>query len=700
MAEPYDPKAAAAAIAEWGERHGDDLALRVYSSRLIGRDPALVLHGGGNTSVKCEGRDVTGMPLPVLYVKGSGYDLAAIVPQGFTPLDLRALQRLAGREQMDDTEMVSILEALKLDPRAPFPSVEALLHAFIPGKFVDHTHAVEMLVLTNQPDGRARIEAALGPRFAVLDYVMPGFLLARAGLEAIRGRTDLDGMALRHHGLFTWGATAQESYERMIAAVAACTTAIEQRRRVTVEVAAPVAPPIDTVASLALALRGALSIPRPEHPLRKRFVLSFRSSATLRAQLVDPRLPRLAAHGVLTPDHVIRTKNLPLLFNLAPDENQAARTQRLCAAVAEYAAGYAAYLARHATQQSLVVEDHHPRVVLVPGVGIFCAGASRAEAEIAADITESSLAARLRAADCGEFAGLPERDIFDVEFWPPEQAKLQRRRRPALTGRVALISGAAGAIGTAVAIELARAGAAVVLSDLDPQGTRLARSAARLRKNVPDAALITQSVDLRDPAAIEQALLEVAAAVGGIDLLVMAHGVATPGALDQLESSALRRDFDVNAVGSFQLLGGVVRQMKAQASGGDVVVISTKNVMDPGAEFAAYSASKAAAHQLARVAAIELAPHDIRVNLIAPDAVFGDDEIPSQLWREAGAARARAKGIDPAELPERYRQRNLLKAAVRAEHVASAALFFAERQTPTTGAVLPVDGGLPGAFPR
>ncbi len=704
MVGEYREEDAESALGAWGS-FGSDLALRVYTSRLIGADPLLVLHGGGNTSVKTRELDVTGEPIDVLRVKGSGYDLSNLVPEGLTALDLGALRRLQTRTAMTDTEMVATLEALKLQPSAPFPSVEALLHAWIPAKFVDHTHAKAVLVLTNQPSGRQLIESALGRHFEIIDYVMPGFALAAAARDALAGRNDLHGLVCRHHGIFTWGETAKESYDRMIAAVNACHALWEKQRDpsrgcVSVEVV-----PDDVVQralAIAPALRGALSPPSndPDRPHR-RVVLTFRGlDESLRAQLDDPRLSQLAERGVLTPDHVIRTKNLPLILPDSRNETVEAFAVRARTSVADYVQRYGQYLQRHRGSRELFVEDPYPRVVLMPGLGLFCAGATKKDASIAADIVEQSLAARFAAEQLGAFAGLDERDVFEVEFWPPEQAKVRRVKRPPLTGRVALVTGAAGAIGAAVSVALAQQGAAVVMADRagDGQAQRLRVAADRVR--AVGAHPLSLEFDVTDRNACDSAIQLMLQEYGGVDLLVLAHGVAEVADIDALSEASMRRSFEVNAFGSFHLIGAVTKLAKLERTGADIVLISTKNVMDPGASFSAYSASKAAAHQLARVAALELAPYDIRVNVVSPDAVFGDEEIPSQLWQSAGAARAASKGIDPATLPEVYRQRSLLKVAVRPAHVAQAVLFFVERRTPTTGAVLPVDAGLPGAFPR
>jgi rhamnose utilization protein RhaD (predicted bifunctional aldolase and dehydrogenase)/NAD(P)-dependent dehydrogenase (short-subunit alcohol dehydrogenase family) len=665
-----------------------ELIACVAASRRIGSDPRLVLHGGGNSSVKLRERDLSGRERAVLRVKGSGFDLATIGPEGFAPLDLEALVALRDRACMDDQQMVAALEAFKLDPRAPFPSVEALLHAWIPARHVLHTHAVAMLILTNQPQGRSLIESALGASFVVLDYVMPGLALARAAADALASRPDAIGLVCRHHGLFTWGQTAAEADQRMADAVERCERVWHQRggRALTCS-------PVDLAQRRQRArrllpiLRGTLGS----------LIAVFRCDQPIAAMLDNARLRSLAARGVLTPDHVIRTKNQPLIIDAPEGESPGEFQARWREAVSGYEQEYRSYLARYRGERELVVADAKPRVVLIPQVGVFCFGPTAAEAAIAADITVQSLAARFDAEQIGQFAALDPKDVFEVEFWPPEQAKLRRIQRPALTGKVLVVSGAAGAIGSKVAEWAARAGAAVVISDRRdaPSRERLQTLAERIGHN----ALIAPA-DVTDPGEVEQLFDAAVERFGGVDQLVICHGLAVVGEIDQLTSRGFEDSLRVNALGSFHLLASFTKLVKSADSGGDVVLVSTKNVADPGAAFSAYSASKAAAHQLARVAALELAPSGIRVNLVAPDAVFGEPPFESKLWAEAGAERAKSRGIAPESLPEIYRQRSLLKETITPAHVAAAVLFFLERRTPTTGAVLPVDGGLPGAFSR
>ena len=697
MVAAWHDEQAAEAAERWASRYGKDLALLVHASRLLGSDPALASHGGGNTSIKIHCDDLFGSPTEVLLIKASGHDLATITPDGFVPLDLQRLRRLVGETATTTPDLDRALRAARIDPDAGFPSVETLLHAVVPARVVLHAHAEAVLVLADQADGAALVETALGESFAVIEYAMPGPALAHQVARTLEARPAIQGLAVRHHGLFVWGASAEEAYRRLAEAVLACRRVADEGLRdeplPRIEPEAPTPAGAEQAAvEFARRLRGRLSLPDRERGLPNRPVVEHRASAALLDLLRRPTCAELCRRGLLTPDHVLHTGVLPLVLEGPHDD--------LSPALDAFRRDYDAYVERHGGRIDQPGYDPRPRVILVPEVGVFGCGGSRREARAAASLAERTVFARFEAESLGRFDPTPEAEVHALEFWPLEQAK-RAGRRP-LEGRVALITGAAGAIGAGIAASLARQGAVVFLADRP--GTedqrRLARAVERVQREAGDEQALALPFDVTDPAAVEAAIDRTAPLCGGIDLLVLSHGMAEVAPIDDLDPARLETVFRVNALGAFHVLGTFVRQVRAQGRGGDVVLVSTKNVPDPGASFSAYSASKAAAHQLARVAAIELAGDDIRVNLVSPDAVFGDAEIPSKLWQEVGPGRARSKGLDPAELPEHYRRRNLLGTPVRVEDVARAVLFFALRQTPTTGAVLPVDGGLPGAFPR
>ena len=687
---------AAECIAHYREA-GADLALRVYSSRLIGREPDLVLHGGGNTSVKSKMRDLFGEEIAVLHVKGSGWNLDTIEPPGLPALRLAELERLRGLDELDDESMLRELRRALIDPGAPNPSVETLLHAFLRHRFVDHSHADAILALTNQPDGKKRIHELFGDRVAWAPYVMPGFPLAKQVAEIVEGSPGADAIVLERHGLVTFSDEAQRSYERHVEIVDAAerTIAIEIEGRRLLD-ARPVVS-MREVGEIAPLVRGALAVPTqdPDLPYR-RWILEHRDSTEISHFTAADAAPMLAESPPITPDHVIRTKGPYLYLDKPAYSELDTFAAQLAAGVECYRQAYRSYFERNVEARGISrsMLDPTPRIVLLPGLGLFAAGETRKEARIAADIAEHNIKTKIWASMIGHYAGLPESDMFDMEYWSLEQAKLGRRNPDPLEGQVALITGGAGAIGEGIAKTVLAAGGAVMLTDIDPE--RLSAVAARLASDRCE----TVEADVSNAVEVRAAFRQTALSFGGVDLVVANAGVAVAGRLEELELEEFQRAVDVNLSGAFLTIREALRQLRMQGTGGNIVLLSSKNVFAPGESFGAYSASKAGAHQLGRVAALEGAAFGVRVNMINADAVFGSEENPSGLWKEVGPARAAARGLREQELEAFYRDRNLLKARVTAEHVGNAVVFFATQLTPTTGAALPIDGGLPGAFPR
>jgi len=704
MRSRWNDADARAALDRWGPAHGEDLALRIYTSRLIGAEPDLVLHGGGNTSVKTGLRTLLDERVEALLVKGSGSSLDAVEPRDFPALDLAHLRRLRGLPALSDEEMVNQLRTHLFDASAPNPSVEALLHAFLPQRFVDHSHADAVLVLTNQPAGEDLVREALGPRVAVLPYIMPGFPLAKAVADAFEKEPLVVGVVLAKHGLFTFGDDARTSYERHVELVDACERFAAARAR---PASAPARRrsgdlrPRDLVARAAPLLRGLLAEPTgdPDTPWR-RMVMEWRGSDEVLAFCDDEQAGALAATGPLTPDHVIRTKALPLWVPEPAWQDADRLRAQLGEAVARYRRAYDAAFeencrARGVTRTKL---DAAPRVVLLPGAGALCFGRSKRDAVIAADITEHTLRGKRLAAALGRYESLPALDLFDMEYWSLEQAKLGRQPERLLERQVVLVTGGAGAMGLGIAEVCAAAGAQVVLADLDAGRVRAAAAGLAARHGAGSA--LGLALDVTDEASVRDAFDAICVAYGGVDVVVPNAGLAHVAPIESLALADARRLAEVNYLGVLLTLREAARVFRLQGTGGSVVVNASKNVFAPGKDFGAYSASKAAAHQLGKVAAIELAPLGVRVNLINADGVFAEGDVPSGLWATVGPDRARSRGLAPEDLPEFYRQRNLLKARVTARHVGEAVLFFASHRTPTTGATLPVDGGLVEAFPR
>ena len=638
----------------------DLLAECVYGSRLLGSEPDLVLHGGGNTSVKHTVRDITGDELDVLSVKGSGWDLASIEKAGFASVRLDRLRRLLHLPELSDRRMMNELRCARVDAGAPDPSVEALLHALLPATAVHHSHADAVIALSNQVDGTKAVTEAFGDRVIVVPYVMPGFDLARlcAGLWPEQANDGTWGMVLEHHGLFTVGDTTREAYTRHIELISMAERFIADRAAPAGTISPAAALPSVPAAELA-GLRQRISA-HAGGPV----IVSRHTDDDVRAFVARDDVGRVSQEGPATPDHVIRTKRLPLLGR----------------DVEAYADDYDAYVAHHAARArgELTGLDPAPRVLLDPELGMLTVGRRAADADIAADIYRHTMRIIDRAERMSGYQGLPAQDIFDVEYWELEQAKLTRdRRTSSFTGEVAVVTGAASGIGRACAETLIANGASVIGLDIAP--------------TVPDTldgpAWLGLEADVTDPGAVSTALQRGVERFGGVDILVAAAGVFAPTQpIGDLDPGHWRRSMAVNADAVADLFTQAHPLLRCAPSGGRVVLIASKNVPAPGPGAAAYSASKAAAHQLARVAALEWAADGIRVNMVHPDAVFD-----TGLWTdELLAQRAAHYGLTVEE----YKRRNLLRAEVTGDDVASA---VRELCTPafrcTTGAQVPVDGG-------
>jgi rhamnose utilization protein RhaD (predicted bifunctional aldolase and dehydrogenase)/NAD(P)-dependent dehydrogenase (short-subunit alcohol dehydrogenase family) len=657
-------------------RYRGELGLRVYTSRLLGRDRSLVLHGGGNTSVKLRRRNLFGEEEEVLYVKGSGWDLESIEESGFTPVRLDAARRLAELPALGDPQMVEELAIHTLRAGAPPASVEALLHAILPRRFVDHTHADAVVTVTDTPDGAERAQEIYGDAVIVIPYVMPGFLLARAVFERISsggGGTALPesvlGMVLLKHGIFSFGDDARQSYERMIHLVdlaedhlrAHGAWVLDPAPGGVVEAPGPAAAePLSPGEAAAVAsLRRELSA-AAGRPL----VLTSRRDARALRFVRRPDLAELALQGPITPDHVLRTRPLPLLGR----------------DVAAYAAAYRRHFEEHAAaaREPKTMLDPAPRIVLDPELGMLAAGRTAADAAIAAEIYAHTMDVVERADRLGGYRVLSAAELFEFEYWDLEQAKLRRAGEPPpLAGEVALVTGAASGIGKACVEALLARGAAVAALDVDP----------RIDDLFPRPAALGLRCDVTAEEQVSGAVAAAVGAFGGLDVLILNAGVFPAGRdIAALELEEWRRVMAVNLDANLVLMRQCHPLLRLAPRGGRVAVIGSKNVPAPGPGVAAYSASKAALQQLARVAALEWGRDGIRVNIIHPNAVFD-----TALWTEERiAARAAAYHLDV----EAYRKSNVLGLEVRSRDVAEAAVeLCGPRFSRTTGAQIPVDGG-------
>lgn len=647
-----------------------DLERLIERSRRIGADRELVVHGGGNTSTKTLGRDHLGRERRVLVIKASGADLATIDGGGFAELYLDDLLTIRDALSMADDPMVAFVARCLVRPGVR-PSIETLLHAFLPAKDVDHVHADAICALTNTPDPARTVRDALGPGVAYVPYERPGFGLARRVAEL----AESEAVVLGHHGLVTWSDDGS-SYERTVELVRRAADHIAARRRSSN--GGPGARPAGDPQAALLKLRGRLS-------RNERVVLHVGPDRTIADR---PDVDRIAAAGPATADHLLHIGPWSLVVASADDVD---------GAVDAYEHRYAAYWERqrHRAPAGLTVRDARPRVVLVPGLGTVTAGIDERRARIVGDVAARTHAVAAAAIDAfGAAVPLTEPELFDIDYWPLELAKLRPSAPRDHEGRIVIVTGAAGAIGSATAAALARAGAHVVVTDLDR--ARL-DEVARCLENDGHPRLAVHG-DISDERFVAHLVSETIARFGGVDAAVSNAGVAVTGRLSEATLADWERSLATNLTSHFLLTRELLRAFSVQGIGGALVYVASKNAFDPGAGFGPYSVAKAGEVQLARLAAIEGGPLGVRANAINPDAIFGN----SRLWSdELRRARAAAHGISTDQLESFYAKRNLLGAVVRSEDVASAASFLlSDRASRTTGCVLTVDGGLSAAFPR
>jgi rhamnose utilization protein RhaD (predicted bifunctional aldolase and dehydrogenase)/NAD(P)-dependent dehydrogenase (short-subunit alcohol dehydrogenase family) len=657
---------------------GADLALRIYTTRLLGRDPKLVLHGGGNTSVKTTLPDLLGEIVEVLCVKGSGGDMAVIEPAGLPAVRLDRLRKLRARETLSDEEMVSIQRENLLEPTAPNPSVETLLHAFLPYKFVDHTHSTAVLSLVDQPDGEAISAEVYDGRAAIVPYIMPGFALAKKAADVFEGTDKVEGLILHKHGLFTFGVTAREAYERTIELVSLAEERL-QRNRKAVFVTAQLPQQLAAIPDVAPILRGACS--RKDDKVEgawRRLIVDFRSNPAILNFVNGAELARYSQAGVVTPDHTIRTKNWPLVLP-APEADKLHDFKRAAqAAATAFIDRYRAYFTRNNARVGGIktMLDPLPRVALVPGLGLFGMGRTKKDAKAAADLAEAAVETITDAEAIGTFESISEADMFDMEYWSLEQAKLGAMKELPLTGQVAVVTGAAGAIGAATAKAFAAAGAEVALLDLD-------ESAAQAKVKEVGGTAIAVACDVTNAVSVHSAFEQVAAAFGGVDIVVSNAGAAWQGRIGEVDEEILRKSFELNFYGHQRVAQAAVKIMLAQGTGGCLLFNVSKQAVNPGPNFGPYGLPKAATLLLVRQYAVDYGADGIRANAV------NADRIRSGLLTDSFIKeRSEARGISAKD----YLTGNLLGREVTAEDVAQA--FLAQALAlKTTADVTTVDGG-------
>jgi rhamnose utilization protein RhaD (predicted bifunctional aldolase and dehydrogenase)/NAD(P)-dependent dehydrogenase (short-subunit alcohol dehydrogenase family) len=651
-----------------------DLALRLYSTWLLGRNPKLVLHGGGNTSLKTHERDLAGAKVAVLRVKGSGADMSTITASGFPAVRLEALRALRTRDKLPDEEMARLQRAYLIEPQAPSPSIETLLHAFLPAKYIDHTHSTAVLSLIDQANSRELCAESFGERMGFVPYLMPGFSLAKKAIAVFEKNRQVEGLILDKHGIFTFGETAREAYERMIDMVTRAEARLRKKRKSVP--AAKVPGKVAAVSEIAPIIRGLCGA-RDAYGegAHKRPILEFRSSRAILAYVNGKDVARYS-RGVITPDHVIRTKLKPLVLPAPRAGKLDAFRKSAQAAARKFADEYKAYFNRHKFRaQGAPMHDPSARVVLVPGLGLFGAGLTVKDARIAADLAETAVEGIGDAEAIGRFKPVSEADTFDVEYWPLELTKLGARKVLPLEGQVAVITGAAGAIGTATAKVFAEAGAQVVLFDID------AKAASQRAKTIAGAIAI--QCDVTDARSVAKAFDRVIGAFGGLDILVSNAGAAWQGKIGEVDEAVLRESFELNFFAHQKVAQGAVKIMRAQGTGGCLLFNASKQAVNPGADFGPYGLPKAATLFLMRQYALDYGADGIRANAVNADRIRS-----GILTEDFIKQRSKARGLSKKE----YMSGNLLGREVTAQDVAQAFLSQA-LALKTTANVVTVDGG-------
>ena len=634
---------------------GDELALRVYSSRLIGKCPDLVLHGGGNTSVKTKFIDLFGESHDVLYVKGSGWDLATIEAEGFAPVRIDQLLKLADFDELSDADMVRSQRAAMLDPMAPNPSVEAILHALIPYRYVDHTHADAVVTLTNTPDGENAIKSIYGDRILIIPYVMPGFILAKtvANISKNINWEEIDGMVLMHHGIFTFSDEAKKSYDNMIDFVNLAENALGAAPKISSRIGKLTTLELSTTRSEVCKILGAP------------FFAKFNGEPEVLQFCEGKRIREISTRGPLTPDHVIRTKRIPLII-----EDDIALSIRC------YAEEYQSYFKNYANE-GLHILDSAPRWAIWPNKGIICFGKCQNDVKIVEDIALHTIKAIDSAERHGGWKALPETDVFDVEYWELEQAKINKTRNtPLFEGQGVLITGGANGIGYECAIEMARKGAAVTVLDKDPTVIDIFNES-----NIQGI-----ECDIDDVYAVNSAIDCAVKFCGGLDVLVSNAGIFSEGAeVIDMSTNDWQRSLDINLTGAMKVIRQSIPFLKSGWNS-SIVIIGSKNVAAPGPGAAAYSVAKAGLTQLARVLSLELSKYGIRVNTIHPNAVFD-----TSIWTDE-VLESRASSYNLTV--EAYKMNNLLGQEITSRDIAAMVCAMAGPVFRcTTGAQVPIDGG-------
>jgi len=685
MRNQWDEYQAKATVAQYKDV-SEDIALRVYTSRLIGADPSLVLHGGGNTSVKSVTTNTIGEKVNVLYVKGSGWDLDTLEPPGLPGVQLDHLVKLRKLDCLNDENMVNEQRTHLLDAASPNPSVETLLHAFLPHKFIDHSHADAILVIADQPNAKSLCENIYGDTMGIVPYIMPGFDLAKAAAEVYEKNPKVKGLVLISHGLFTFGNTARESYDRHIEAVQQAEDFIASygKKKLSPINAKITSDAGEMLSSIGPCLRGLFS-----EETGQNWLIHYREDSAACAFASSLECKDWSQIGTATPDHVIRTKQKPLLLNPKHLNDPEKLRKEISGALEEYKNNYHKYFKINAQSKGVDKKelDPLPRIILVAGLGLVTIGKSVRETEIAADIYQHTIDIIKKSFDIGQFAPLKDNDLFDMEYWSLEQAKLGKNKPAVAQGKIVCITGAASGIGLATAKLFAENGASLFLVDLDQE--TLVSEVEKLREQFKTG-IAFQVVDVTAEKEVKKSFEYLTKIFGGLDILISNAGNAIRGKIGEVDSATLRKSFELNFFAHQTLASQAVQLFQKQKTGGVLMFNASKAAFNPGKDFGPYALPKAGVIALMKQYAVDYGKDGIRSNAV------NADRIRTKLFtKEVLAERSTARGLTPDE----YFKSNLLETEVFDTDVAKG-FFDTALAEKTTGSVIVVDGGNIAASPR